>query len=303
MKTFSVIIPTRNRNKLLSELVQTLPISNHYLNKIIIVDSSDEAHAKDYRHDKINYIHTEIKSAAIQRNIGIENLSPTSEIVFFLDDDVRVDFQYFEKIIENFHDLDVVGVSGLALNTSKPSIRNTPSGISGYLKRLFFLDSHRDGALLPSAVNIPVRVQSQTKRVNVKVDWLIGCSAWRTNILNKVKFDISFTGQSLGEDVLFSAKAREFGCLIVDPDIVVNHLESELFRPDESKFFEMWIFNRYQISNQLKLSTLNLAFHWANLGKLIALLLDKKFTGKSKKNELLGIVRGYRKILTGFNEN
>jgi glycosyltransferase involved in cell wall biosynthesis len=303
LKTFSVIIPTRNRNKLLSELVQTLPISNHYLNKIIIVDSSDKAQAKDYQHDKINYIHTEIKSAAIQRNIGIENLSATSEIVFFLDDDVRVDSQYFEKIIKDFQDLDVVGVSGLALNTSKPSIRNAPSGISGYLKRLFFLDSPRDGALLPSAVNIPVRVQSQTKRVNVKVDWLIGCSAWRTNIFSKVKFDNFFTGQSLGEDVLFSAKAREFGCLIVDPDIVVNHLESELFRPDESEFFEMWIFNRYQISSQLKLSTLNLAFHWANLGKLIALLLDKKVKGKRKKNELLGIVRGYRKILTGFNEN
>jgi glycosyltransferase involved in cell wall biosynthesis len=294
LKTFSVIIPTRNRNKLLSELVQTLPISNQYLNKIIIVDSSDEAHAKDYRHDKINYIHTEIKSAAIQRNIGIENLSPTSEIVFFLDDDVRVDSQYFEKIIKNFHNLDVVGVSGLALNTSKPSMRNAPTGVSGYLKRLFFLDSLRDGALLPSAVNIPVRVQSQTKRVNVKVDWLIGCSAWRTNVLGKVRFDDFFTGQSLGEDVLFSTEARRFGQLIVNTNVILDHSESTINRPSQYEFYKMWVANRYRISSELKLSRLNWAFHWANFGKIIPIVLSNQ---PQKKKSILGFLGGYKEII------
>ncbi len=303
MKTFSVIIPTRNRNNLLIELVHTIPTSSQYLNEIIIVDSSDQNNSKNYINNKVKYIHTEVKSAAIQRNIGIQNLNSTSEITFFLDDDVRIPPLYFESIIKNFIEPEIVGVSGLAVNLSKPIIRNPPSGISGCFKKIFLLDSSSDGVLLPSAINIPVRVPTKERENKVKVDWLIGCSAWRTEILRKIKFDDFFTGQSIGEDVLLSAKIRSLGTLIVDPSVVINHLESNLARPDEFEFFEMWIFNRYQISRQLKLSPLNLAFHWANLGKLISLALAKNSNRKKKKNELVGILRGYKKIFVGTNEN
>jgi glycosyltransferase involved in cell wall biosynthesis len=303
LKTFSVIIPTRNRNNLLIELVYSIPTNSQYLKEIIIVDSSDQNNSKNYINSKVKYIHTEVKSAAIQRNIGIQNLNSTSEITFFLDDDVRIPPLYFESIIKNFIEPEIVGVSGLAVNLSKPLIRKPPSGISGYFKKIFLLDSSSDGVLLPSAINVPVRVPTKEKENRVKVDWLIGCSAWRTEILRKIKFDDFFTGQSIGEDVLLSAKIRSLGTLIVDPGIVLNHLESNLARPEEIEFFEMWIFNRYQISMQLKLSPLNLAFHWANLGKLISLALAKNSNRKKKKNELVGIVRGYKKIFVGTNEN
>jgi glycosyltransferase involved in cell wall biosynthesis len=303
LKTFSVIIPTRNRNNLLIELVYSIPTNSQYLKEIIIVDSSDQNNSKNYINNKVKYIHTEVKSAAIQRNIGIQNLNTTSEITFFLDDDVRIPPLYFESIIKNFIEPEIVGVSGLAVNLSKPLIRKSPAGISGYFKKIFLLDSSSDGVLLSSAINIPVRVPIKEKENRVKVDWLIGCSAWRTEILRKIKFDDFFTGQSIGEDVLLSAKIKSLGTLIVDPNVVLNHLESNLARPEEVEFFEMWIFNRYQISRQLKLSPLNLAFHWANLGKLISLVLAKNSNKKKKKNELVGIVRGYKKILVGIYEN
>jgi glycosyltransferase involved in cell wall biosynthesis len=303
LKTFSIIIPTRNRNNLLIELVHTIPTSSQYLNDIIIVDSSDQNNSKNYINNKIKYIHTDVKSAALQRNIGIKNLNSTPEITFFLDDDVRIPPLYFESIIKNFIEAEIVGVSGLAVNLSKPMIRNPPSGISGYFKKVFLLDSSSDGVLLPSAINIPVRVPTKEKENRVEVDWLIGCSAWRTEILRKIKFDDFFTGQSVGEDVLLSAKIRSLGKLIVDPSVVLNHLESNLARPEEAEFFEMWVFNRYQISRQLKLSPLNLAFHWANLGKLISLVLAKNSNSRKKRNELAGMLRGYKKIFVGNNEN
>jgi glycosyltransferase involved in cell wall biosynthesis len=294
LKTFSVIIPTRNRNKLLDELVQALPTRNDYLKEIIIVDSSDETNAKEYTQDKINYIYTEIKSAATQRNIGIQNLNSNSEIVFFLDDDVRVKPLYFEKIIENFSDSDIVGVSGLAVNTKKPEARNIPSGISGNLKRFFLLDSVHDGVLLPSAINIPVRIPTHLEVDKFETNWLIGCSAWRREILSKVKFDDFFTGQSLGEDVLFSTRAKRYGKLVVNKTIIFDHIESPINRPNQYEFYKMWVVNRYKISNELKLSTLNWAFHWSNFGKIASIVLSNH---TKKKNSILGFWVGYKEII------
>jgi glycosyltransferase involved in cell wall biosynthesis len=294
LKTFSVIIPTRNRNDLLNQLVTSISLTNHYLNEVIIVDSSDNSNAKHYTKNKINYVHTNIKSAAIQRNIGIQNLNSTSEIVFFLDDDVRIQPLYFENIIENFHKTDIVGVSGLALNMSKPTRKNPPSGISGCFKKLFLLDSPFDGALLKSAVNIPVRIRTQMQLDNPVVDWLIGCSAWKTEILNKVEFDDFFKGQSLGEDVLFSAKARKFGKLVVDTNVILDHIESPINRPNQYEFYKMWVKNRYRISTELNLSILNWAFHWANLGKITAIIFSSQ---PLKRNSLLGFWGGYKEII------
>ncbi len=294
MKTFSVIIPTRNRNKLLSELIDSIPVNNHFLQNVIIVDSSDDNHAKDYAKNKIIYIHTKIKSAAIQRNIGIQSIDSAPEIVFFLDDDVRIQPLYFDKIIENFCDKDIAGVSGLALNMSKPSRRNPPTGISGYFKKIFLLDSTLDGVLLKSAINIPVRAPRQPRLDNVMVDWLIGCSAWRIGILNKVKFEDFFTGQSLGEDVLFSTKARKFGKLIVNTNVILDHIESSINRPNQYEFYKMWVENRYRISSELNLSILNWAFHWSNLGKITAIIFSSQ---PLKRKSLLGFWCGYKEIV------
>ena len=298
-KTYSIIIPTRNRTNLLTNLLEHIDMKDKSLLEIIIIDSSDYEISKQlfFRNKKIKYFHTAIKSASIQRNIGIEKLNKSSKYVFFLDDDVIPSSTYFQELINDLVLNKAIGASGIALGlNNKKRKKGWLINLSDLVKRLFLLDSKIDGKLLKSGVNIPVRTNKQTEKYIQEVDWLIGCSAWEKNIILKIKFPTNFYGQSLGEDVLFSALANKHGKLIVDPNIVLIHLESSIMRPDDLDHFKMWVHNRYIISTKLNLSRYNLMYHWCNFGKVVQLILLIPLNLKQNFSSLKGILYGYISI-------
>jgi glycosyltransferase involved in cell wall biosynthesis len=294
MQLFSIIIPTRNRSELLHNVLSSIDFNEPNLIEVIVVDSSDFAIKLQINQEKIKYFHTSIKSAATQRNIGINNLNKITEIVFFVDDDVILPQDYFKQLNSCLCDIETIGASGLAINYN--SVRGELKGISGIYRRIFLLDSKRDGILLPSAINIPVRTGKNSLDNLVETQWLIGCSAWKSTILENLRFENKFKGQSLGEDVLFSNKARKLGKLKVNKTVILNHLESKIERPNLKNFYAMWVSNRYEISRQLHLSWFNLAFHWANIGKFIITSIRWDFEKKDKKSIIRGIMAGYYHI-------
>jgi len=298
-KTYSIIIPTRNRSGLLTNLLQHININDKFLSEIIIVDSSDNKMKKQifFKNKKIKYFHTTIKSAALQRNIGIKKLKKSSKYVFFLDDDVIPKRTYFQRLIDVLELNNAIGASGIALGLNKKRKRNAAySKFSNLAKRFFLLDSTVGGKLLKSGVNIPVRRRQKTKKHIQEVDWLIGCAAWKKDIFLKIKFHTNFYGQSLGEDVLFSALANKHGKLVVDSKVIITHLESSIMRPDDLNHFKMWIRNRYIISNELNLSKYNLMYHWCNFGKTAQLILCLPLNPKKNLSSLKGILYGYISI-------
>jgi GT2 family glycosyltransferase len=292
---YSIIIPTRNRTKLLQNLIQSINLLDANLIKIIIVDSSDEENKSLFlKNSKISYIYTNIRSAAIQRNIGIKSLPLESKYTFFLDDDVKIVKNYFDELIKTLLGRNAIGVSGLAINTKNELTRKMPNGVIGSIKKVFLLDSVHDGKLLKSAINIPCRQNSQAKTNVVEVEWLIGCALWKNEIFEHLNFENSFVGQSLGEDVLFSNLATKYGKLVVNKAIKMDHYESMIGRPDEYEFYKMWVRNRYLISKKLKLSPLNIAFHWSNVGKILALVFYEK---NNNQKAIFGLCAGYLYIL------
>lgn len=292
---YSIIIPTRNRPKLLQNLVLSINLLDDNLIKIIIVDSSDEVNKSPFlKNSKISYIYTNIRSASIQRNIGIKSLPIESKFTFFLDDDVKIEKNYFDELIKTLLSQNAIGVSGLAINTKNQFTRQIPHGVIGIIKKVFLLDSVRDGKLLKSAINIPCRQNSKDKTNFVEVEWLIGCAMWKNEIFKHLNFENSFFGQSLGEDLLFSNLATKYGKLLVNKAIKMDHNESITGRPNEYEFYKMWVRNRYLISKKLKLSPLNIAFHWANLGKVFALVFYEK---NNNLKAIIGLCAGYWCIL------
>lgn len=292
----SVIIPTKDRPLLLESLLGA--INHQSLNpiEVIVVDSSEHINKKIMNETryKIKYIRSVVKSAAIQRNIGIENIDKNSELLIFLDDDVLPDSNYFEEISKCFVNPDIIGVSGLAINPKAPYSRTPPSGLIGFLHRIFLLDSRTDGEILKSGVNIPVRKEHGV----FVVEWLIGCSAWRYSRLGETRFESDFLGQSLGEDVIFSYRMSHKGKLLVNAGIKLQHLESSISRPDSFEFWKMWMLNRYRLINTMGLARFNRIFYWwSSLGQLIILIYSSIMRRQSSIKAPWGLIRGSIEVI------
>ena len=270
MKKIGIVIPTRNRKAELERVLTCIKNQDTQIDEIIVVDSSDEyVPLPIWTHSEIKFshIHTQIRSAAEQRNIGKRMIDNDVEFLTFLDDDVLVEHDYVSRLIENLVLSDAVGVSGVALNQQLSQRRMKPSGFLGLARRIFLLDSNRDGVLLRSGVNIPVRSDLDE---NIEVDWLIGCSMWRRGLISQLEFECDFQGQSLGEDVIFSVRARKIGKLITNPSIVINHYESPIDRPEKLVHFQAWVENRRRLINVMGGGIARrAAFQLSNLGQAL----------------------------------
>ena len=282
MKKIGIVIPTRNRRGELERVLTCIKNQDIQIEEIVVVDSSDEYEPlPEWTNSeiKLSHIHTQIRSAAEQRNIGKRLINNKVEFLAFLDDDVLVEHDYASRLVEILVLSDAVGVSGVALNQKLSQRRMKPSGFVGLARRIFLLDSNRDGVLLRSGVNIPIRSDLDE---NIEVDWLIGCSMWRSGLISKLEFERDFKGQSLGEDVIFSVRARKIGKLITNPSIVINHYESPIDRPEKLVHFQAWVENRRRLINVMGEGiTSRTAFQFANLGQALIFTFLGLIKGKN----------------------
>lgn len=265
----ALIIATRNRPILLRELFKALNNLNLKPSLIVLVDSSDlEEDYSDLTEIPLIYRHTEIKSAAIQRNIGLETLSDEYEFVAFLDDDTIPEENYFTKLLETMEKTKAIGISGIALDKKGCFPRKFEYQSLNPIRYLLFLDSRKEGWVTKGSFNIPIR---QKYPGPVEVGWLIGCSLWKLPAIKSLKFNDNFFGHSLGEDVLFSVAANHFGKLIVDTSVVLHHSESEIGR--ESNFHDEISLMKFRLTYTLymKKSSYWFGFLIGTLGRLLFL--------------------------------
>lgn len=300
----SVVIPTCNRPNELSSILTSIQNQDTKVEEVIIVDSSDmDIDLSKLGLDALNFKHVKVKvkSAAKQRNIGVELVNPNSSYLCFLDDDVIADSNYLSTLTEEIWSYGCVGISGIAINPKKiDKVRRPPTGLFGFIQRVFFLDSKIDGKLLRSGVNIPVRRNSGAI---AKVDWLIGCSVWDFAKVKTLRFEDDFMGASLNEDVIFSLRASKYGDLLVDPNVHLWHSESDIGREKGAKFWQMWVMNRKRLVQiSAKRSPRFLQFHVANLGQFLSLLYSEFRSRNTKERSYLGIVMAYQKLCFSRSE-
>jgi len=282
-------------NSLLECLIkQDIPIT-----EIIIIDSSDDdclIKSKISKSLPIKHIREPIKSAAVQRNIGLDLVSETCSFLSFLDDDVKPDSNYLSNLVNGLKLNNGIGISGIAINPEKSrELRVPPTGIFGLIQRIFFLDSRIDGRLLKSGVNIPIRTYFGPV---TEVEWLIGCSLWDFRKIKGLRFEADFMGSSLGEDVIFSVRASKLGRLFVDPRTHLWHTESEIGRQKGSDFWAMWVVNRKRLVAVSSSTRPNyFYFHFANLGQFLSLVYSALRKKTSFNRAFLGIINGYIQLL------
>jgi len=296
----SVIIPTRNRSDLLIRCLNAILDNSTKPNHIIVIDSSDldNRNKVDYLSNTIEQEFTDVRSAAKQRNLGLNKVPSNCDYVAFLDDDVLVPENYFSKLISSLEKNGYIGISGKAINIENKLRIKQKSKIQQLISRFFLLDSTKNGVVLKSGVNIPVKGENT---ITVETEWLIGCSIWNFPRIKDLRFEEDFFGQSLGEDVIFSLKASRSGKIAVDTTVVLNHLESPIMRPNPEEFLYMWVRNRRRIVREIQSGPLKyLAYHWANFGKLLQIIF---LPGSYKLLKIKGILKGYKAVILGKYEN
>lgn len=293
---FCVVIPTRNRDHSLKNLLNRIVHQTLAPVEIIIVDSSEIKISSYETIDKsIKYLHTTEKSAAKQRNIGMRSVKEDVQVLFFLDDDTNPNSTYFEDMLDTLLSLNAIGVSGLAINPGK-SERIKPSGLIGFLKKISFLDSNIDGKMLISGIGIPVRKGNNSI---IEVEWLIGCSCWDFQKIKKLKFEEDFIGYSLGEDVIFSVKARKIGKLFVNRNIALNHMELPQADPNLIKYYYMWVYYRFRLSRYVDNKIIfYFAFYLSVLAKVIYSLIEMPIKPIKNLKQLTGLTRGLLNIFS-----
>lgn len=291
----ALIIPTRNRPDLLSRLLVNLEELTVKPDVVIIVDSSDSENFRELRSEiiRIRQIMTEYKSAAVQRNIGLDylrnhNIAKNLHFISFLDDDVLVPIEYFELVLKDFAQIkDCVGISGIAKTTEYTRTRIKRSWLTDWIGI-----TGNPGILTDAAVNIsPIGLKEKAE-----VDWLIGCSTWKIETLENLRFESDFFGHSVFEDVIFSTRAGKLGKLVCDPSIVLRHDLAIEGRPLAMEHYANWVINRFRIFS-FNVPSLSLYKFWLLTFLLIVSSAAISPFSAYHRSKVSGLVLGVRKLM------
>jgi len=209
----TIVIPTRNRLKLLTKTLTHLKKNNFFFREIIIVDSSDKEKKRKLNELKLNF---DIKiinctpGISKQRNEGLRNVNKNSKYVMFLDDDIIFEKNSITKMY-NFLKLNPK-CAGVGFNLMIKNINKYVERIKKYklIKYLGIYDN-KNGKVTPSGW--------QTKAINLKkneyVDWLpTQAVIYSYQKIKQKKFDTNYGSYSYLEDLDFSYNLKNKGLII-----------------------------------------------------------------------------------------
>ncbi|WP_298516027.1 glycosyltransferase [uncultured Kordia sp.] len=268
---FTLIICTYMRPKPLQTLLQSVVKQSLHPNEILIVDGSRNDETKEMldQNPFKNLIYFKVNDSerglTRQRNFGIRNVSETSEIVCFLDDDTILDVNYFKNLIETYETYpNALGVGGYITNeiswikiteNTKPSANSfvydgwfrNESQRYRLRKKLGLLDNTKPcimptfahgravGFLPPSGNTYPVEV------------FMGGVSSFKNEIFKQINFSTYFDGYGLYEDTDFTLRVSKLGQLYVNTAAQLEHHHDASGRPNQYNYGKMVVKNGWYV--------------------------------------------------------
>jgi GT2 family glycosyltransferase len=239
-----LVICTKDRPCEARQCLESVALQTERPNRVIVVDSSAteatrRAVEEVSRVTGLNtwFLHTR-PGLTLQRNVGLDHLDESTDIVHFVDDDTILEPGYLQGILSGFEQLpEAGGVGG--------RISNLPEHQPHWHRRLFLLNSRRQGVLLRSGVNILSFTGDRPRRVG----WLSGCSmSYRCRDIAGLRFDEGRAGNGVGEDVDFSARVAKRAPLMWMPTAVLEHRQSPVNREEEAAVMRRTIRHRWRLA-------------------------------------------------------
>ncbi|MHA6279865.1 glycosyltransferase family 2 protein [Salinimicrobium sp. CAU 1759] len=267
----SLIICTYNRPEAVINLLDSISKQKEIPDEVLIIDGSDN----DLTQQKLNtcslkglrYFHVNKKERGLtrQRNFGIANISEKSDVVFFLDDDIILEPNYFTEIIRTYTIYpEAMGVSGYITNEVtwkrvsqdyNPSSDEflydgwvRPEGSRFGLRRKLGLAPDKPPGIMPDFSHGYSTGFLPPSGRTYEVELLMGgLASYRTEVLKKLQFSTFFEGYGLYEDADFSLRVSNLGRLYVNTAARLEHHHDPAGRPNMYRYGKMVIRNGWYV--------------------------------------------------------
>ena len=294
-KKTSLVIPTKNRPKLLNKILLQIKDLKIKFHEILIIDSSDKKLKPLIKKISLKYkckLFNTKSSTSYQRNFGIKNKSINSKFIMFLDDDIvfhRNAFINMNRKINLYEKKNNINILGYGFNQVD---RNSPSNIekikNSNLIKFLGLYSDLPGTILSSGW--------QTKIINLKrntfTDWMHTAALIVPCEKLKANFDINFGEYSYLEDLDFSMQIKnknKNGKFLLVSSAKFNH--PNVIHRTTFSFGILEFVNRYIIVKKYKLSYLNF-FYMVSIKTIMSFIVIFKDLNNLNKflGNLIGII-------------
>jgi len=234
MIKISIVTPTKDRFKEITELVENLGNLNFKIHELIIVDASEANDTIEFINyciqNKLFYYNIKIikkkGGPAIQRNEGVKYAE--GEIITFIDDDIRLDNNYFNLIANKFEkDIEkkIGGITGYIINQYFDINKNTRWK---WYKKLSLLKEFEPGKY-DVKTGYPInRYMKKPYEGFRKIDFTgAGCVSWRKEIFTHGHtFSDFFKNYSILEDTHFALKVSSKWELLECGSAICTHNHS-----------------------------------------------------------------------------
>jgi len=276
--------------------------SNAQERQLIVVDASNRVICRQNRNllENTSYPVDHLRyegapSAARQRNYGLDRLSSSIQYVFFLDDDISLHSDCLPRMVEMLRERpDIDGVGAIE---HAPTEASAPPSRSAMWRYLFLLDHPEPGRVLPSGHVSLYNSISETNGIT-HVEWLSTCCcAYRRAAIHNMRFATNL-GRALYEDRDFAYRVAQGGTLAVVPTAHYTHYSSSINRNTAAQYAHSRMCARHRfVEGTVRHPLRKLAFWWATLGQLIALMAS---SNPSKHQALRGHLQGIKTVLGSF---
>ncbi|CAG1023092.1 GalNAc(5)-diNAcBac-PP-undecaprenol beta-1,3-glucosyltransferase [Patescibacteria group bacterium] len=307
---YSIIVPTCNRQKDLASLIDSILKQTILPVEVIVIDQSDSDDTKKYiescsnyeltKSNNINfiYMYQTKKNSAAARNKGIDVAK--GQVISFLDDDVVLFRDYYEKVLSYFdNDKRIGGIGGNVIVENK--LQGWKWKLRKGLLKLFLINNF-DGKITKSGFGWPIAEREIDSPMQVEM--FSGCNMnFRKEFLKDDKFDEWFTGYSYREDVDISYRISGKTLLKMIPEAKLYHNYSKSNRMDVKEQKMMEIKNSYYFykKNMKKTMISDFLFLYSLSGLLTISFIEYLCNfNEEKYKQLKGFTKGIIKLVTNI---
>jgi GT2 family glycosyltransferase len=184
---------------------------------------------------------------AVQRNVGVE--AAAGELIALVDDDVRLESDFFEAISSVFASDERKAVGGVAGYRTNRHFEAADAGRWRWYRRLRLLSTYEPGRY-DYRNGYPVNANMQPPFNGVKpVDFMTtACTVWRREVFDSgIRFDPFFRDYGVLEDAHFSLRAGRRWRLLQCGDARCIEVHTEHGRENRRKLGYKYVVNYYYV--------------------------------------------------------